>query len=296
MKKTILSVLAFLLLFPSVAMAQLTVVATLPTLGAVARAIGGDDVKVETLATPTEDPHFVDPRPDYVLKLSRADLLVYNGMELEIGWLPALQKNARNTKVLDNASGAFDASRYIKPIDVPTTKVDRSQGDIHAQGNPHYIYALPEIVQVATALADKMAKLDPEHESNYKQRLESFKTTAKTKDAAYKQRFAALGNTKILTYHESMGYLNQWLKLNQVGTIEPKPGVAPSPSHVAQLVSSLKSTQLLAIVQETYQPRATSDKMAKMLGTRVITIEPGPKDSEDYFVYLDRLVGAFFTN
>ena len=294
MNKLICSLILFLMMIPSVAMAEIKVVATLPTLGAIARAIGGEDAKVETLATPTEDPHYVDPRPDYVLKLSRADLLVYNGMELEIGWLPALQKNARNAKVLDNAPGAFDASRFITPIDVPTTKVDRSQGDIHAQGNPHYIYALPEVVLVATALADKYSQIDPEHAEQYKQRLDKFKATAKSKDAMYQKRFAELDSHKIITYHESMGYLNRWLKLEQIGTIEPKPGVAPSPSHVAQLVTSLKSQPVKAVIQETYQPKATSEKIAKLLNIKVVAIEPGPKDNEDYFVYLDRMVEAFF--
>ncbi|MBO4350869.1 MAG: zinc ABC transporter substrate-binding protein [Proteobacteria bacterium] len=294
MKKLIFGLTTFVLFFPSVAMAEIKVVATLPTLGAIARAIGGEDVKVETLATPTEDPHYVDPRPDYVLKLSRADLLVYNGMELEIGWLPALQKNARNAKVLDNGPGAFDASRFITPIDVPTTKVDRSQGDIHAQGNPHYIYALPEVVLVASALADKYSQIDPEHDDNYKKRLEQFKHTAKAKDAAYQKRFSERGSRQIITYHESMGYLNKWLKLEQIGTIEPKPGVAPSPSYVAQLVTSLKSSHVTAIVQETFQPKATSEKIAKMLNIKVVAIEPGPKDNEDYFVYLDRMIEAFF--
>ena len=294
MKTLICSLILFMMIIPSIAMAEIKVVATLPTLGAVARAIGGEDVKVETLATPTEDPHYVDPRPDYVLKLSKADLLVYNGMELEIGWLPALQKNARNAKVLDSGPGAFDASRYITPIDVPTTKVDRSQGDIHAQGNPHYIYALPEVVLVASALADKYSQIDPKHADNYKQRLEQFKVTAKTKDAIYQKRFAELDSRQIITYHESMGYLNNWLKLKQIGTIEPKPGVAPSPSHVAQLVTSLKSLSPKAIIQETYQPKATSEKIAKLLNIKVVAIEPGPKDNEDYFVYLDRVIESFF--
>ena len=294
MTKVFLSLSALILLFPSIAMAEIKVVATLPTLGAIARAIGGEDVKVETLATPTEDPHYVDPRPDYVLKLSRADLLVYNGMELEIGWLPALQKNARNTKVLDNGPGAFDASRYITPIDVPTTKVDRSQGDIHAQGNPHYIYALPEIILVASALADKYSQIDPEHPENYKQRLAQFKSTAQNKDPVYKKRFSEQSSRQIITYHESMGYLNKWIKLEQIGTIEPKPGVAPSPSHVAQLVGKLKNTQVTAIIQETYQPKATSEKIAKLLNIKVIAIEPGSKDNEDYFVYLDRMIDSFF--
>ena len=294
MKTLISSLILFIMLIPSIAMAEIKVVATLPTLGAVARAIGGEDVKVETLATPTEDPHYVDPRPDYVLKLSKADLLVYNGMELEIGWLPALQKNARNTKVLDSGPGAFDASRYITPLGVPATKVDRSQGDVHAQGNPHYTYALPEIVRVASALSDKYQKLDPDHADKYKQRLEQFKATAKARDAVYQKRFASLDSRQIITYHDSMVYLNQWLKLDQVGTIEPKPGVAPSPSHVAQLVTTLKSLSPKAIIQETYQPKATSEKIAKLLNIKVVAIEPGPKDNEDYFVYLDRVIESFF--
>ena len=148
MFKKALFVLFFLLL-PSIAFAEVHIVATLPTLAALAKEIAEPNAVIEQLASNAEDPHFVNPRPDYILKVSRADLLIYNGMELEIGWLPAIQKNARNAKVMDGESGALDASKYIQPLDVPTGKVDRSMGDIHAQGNPHYLYALPNAILVA---------------------------------------------------------------------------------------------------------------------------------------------------
>ena len=122
-----------LCVIPSMALGQVKVVATLPTLGALAREVGGSDITVEVLARPGEDPHFVDPRPDFVLKLSRADLLIHNGMELEIGWLPALQKNARNARVQANGEGVLDTSTFIQPLEVPTGKVDRSDGDVHAK-------------------------------------------------------------------------------------------------------------------------------------------------------------------
>ena len=286
----------FLLLMPSIALAELKIVATLPTLGTLAREIGGGDVSVETLASNAEDPHYVSPRPDFILKLNQADLLIYNGMELEIGWLPSIQKNARNSKVLEGGKGALDASKFIQPLHVPTGRTDRSQGDIHAQGNPHYLYSLPNCMIVSKAIAAKMMELDPDHAANYQARLDNFMRKAEAENAYWMARFAGLSKEKrkLLSYHDSMIYLTTWLGLEQKGTIEPLPGVSPSPSHVTMLVSRCKSEPVAYILQENYQPKATSDQIGKILQAKRISLVPGPSADEAYLDYLHKQLEAFF--
>ena len=229
MKKLLLFVILTLsLVMPSLALAKVKVVATLPTLAAVAREMGGDEVTVDVLATTSQDPHFVDARPDYILKANKADLLIYNGMELEIGWLPPIQKSARNARIMDGAIGALDASTAIRALDIARTKVERSQGDIHAQGNPHYLYSLEEVILVSKAVSEKLSQLDPEHAALFRARYANFESRAQKKAAEAKARFAALPASKkaVVAYHDSMPYLLQWLGLTQLATIEPKPGIA----------------------------------------------------------------------
>lgn len=285
-----------LCVIPSMALGQVKVVATLPTLGALAREVGGSDITVEVLARPGEDPHFVDPRPDFVLKLSRADLLIHNGMELEIGWLPALQKNARNARVQANGEGVLDTSTFIQPLEVPMGKVDRSDGDVHAQGNPHYLYSLDNAIAVADGIAQKLSSIDPSHAENYRQRLATFKRAASETGQKWKSKFAALDarGRRIVGYHASLVYLCTWLGLEQVATVEPKPGVSPSPSHVAKLVAQLKTSPVGAVVQETYHPRGTSEKIAQMSGAKWVIFSPGPQDDEPYLEYIDKMMTKFF--
>ena len=287
----------FFILIPTIAFADLKIVATLPTLGALAREIGGSDVSVETLANNSEDPHYVSPRPDFILKLNKADLLIYNGMELEIGWLPPIQKNARNSKVLDSGNGNFDASKFIQPLHVPTGKIDRSQGDIHAQGNPHYLYSLPNCMAIAKGMANKMSELDPEHAPQYQERLKVFLTKAEAENTYWLEKFASIPEDKkrIISYHDSMIYMTQWLGLEQKGTIEPIPGVAPSPSHVTALVSKLKSDPVSYILQENYQPKSTSTKIGNLIQAKLIIIVPGPDANQSYLDYVHQTMEAFFT-
>ncbi len=288
-------ILLFLCLMPLNAFAEIRIVATLPTLAAIAREIA-PNATIEQLASNSEDPHFITPRPDYILKLSKSDLLIYNGMELEIGWLPALQKSARNPKIMTGEVAALDASKYIKPLDVPTGKVDRSMGDIHAQGNPHYLYALPNAVLVAGAVADRLCTIDAEHCTDYKSSLEAFTKKANAIDANWRTKLQGVSdsNKQVVAYHDSMVYLNAWLGLKQIATIESKPGVAPSPSYVAKLTGQLKATPVLGIIQENYQPKSTSEKIAKIAQTKVIAIKPGPSPKQSYFEYVEEMLQTMF--
>lgn len=297
MYKIIIKLVSFciFILIPTLAFAELKVVATLPTLGALAQEVGGDLVKVDVLANATEDPHYVSPRPDFILKANKADMLIYNGMELEVGWLPPVQKNARNPKILDGGSGAVDASKFITPLNVPKGKVDRSQGDIHAQGNPHYLYSLPNGIAVARGIAQKMIELDPDNAAKYQAQLDTFVKKAEAENKYWKEKFdSSAENKRIISYHDSMVYMTKWLGLEQVGTIEPIPGVAPSPSHVTTLVGKLKSNPVRYILQENYQPKSTSEKISKMINAKVVIIDPGPSKNERYLEYMHRLMESFF--
>lgn len=294
--KLMLLLVIFCLFNPITAAAKLKVVATLPTLGALAEEIGGDLVAVKILASSYEDPHFVDPRPNYVLALSKADILIYNGMELEVGWLPPVQKNSRNNKVLAGGIGAIDASVAITPQGVPSGNVDRSQGDVHSQGNPHYLYSLPEAMKVAELLAKKFMVIDPENGSYYQDRLNSFLKRAAERNIFWQQKFKTMSveQRQVVSYHDSLIYLNKWLGLEQMATIEPLPGVAPGPAQIKNLVLQLKRQPVKYILQENYQPKNTSVKVAQMVGAKIVIIDPGPVNGEKYLDYVDRLLKQFF--
>ena len=296
-KRLMLNILLLVLFsFPLAAEAKLKVVATLPTLGALARELGGDLVSVTTLATNGEDPHFVSPRPDYVLKLSRADLLIYNGMELEIGWLPPVQKNARNRRTMEGGPGLLDASKVVTPLAVPRGQLSRAQGDVHGEGNPHYLYSLPEVRLVARAISEKLRALDPDHSAQYADLLSTFEQKAAAKEAFWQSKFQALSaaDKRLVSYHDSFIYLTHWLDLKQVATVEPLPGVAPGPAHVKKLVAELKAAPVKYIIQENYQPRPVSQKIAAIVGAKVVIIDPGPGAGESYLAYLDRTLKEFF--
>lgn len=294
------ALLVLLALFtPAAALAaRLKVVTTLPSLAAIAREVGGDHVEVVTLAAKNEDPHFVDPRPNYVLDLNSADLVVYNGLELEVGWLPPLLTQARNAALGDGKSGNFDASAFITPLDVATTRVDRSRGDVHASGNPHYLLDARSGARVAAALAERLADLDPAHEDDYLSRADRMVAELEKFAREQTERFAKLPAEKrrIVAYHASLSYLKDWLGLVEVATIEPLPGVSPDPGHVADVLKTIKAQSVPLIVQERYYPSSTAEKLAELSGARLILLD-GNADfdsGERYIDYLRRISDALY--
>lgn len=270
--------------------ADLRVVATLPALGALAEEVGGDDATVDVLASPSQDPHYVDARPNYVVSLNRADLVVVNGMELEIGWLPAILAQARNPEILEGRSGYFDASLAITPLGVPAAGTDRSHGDIHAAGNPHYLYDARRAAAIARALGERMAELDPSNAAGYRARATS---TAEALDAwavEAADRFAALGSARIVTYHASMLYLEDWLGLDLVATVEPRPGIPPSPAHTASVVQTMRSQSVGIVLQETYYPTNTSNTLGQLTGATIVTVPSGPANGQYWLDWSEALL------
>lgn len=275
-------------LLPGTARAELDVVTTIPDLAAIAREIGGSEVKVTSLSLHTQDPHFVDARPSLTLALSKADLLVAVGLELEVGWLPTLQTGGRNARVQRGGQGYLECAQFVELVDVPRGPVDRSMGDIHPGGNPHFLYDPRGARACARAMADKMAALDPGHAKAYRAGFEAFAKRLDERRADWEKRLAPYRGTPVITYHKSWIYLTRWLGLDEVATLEPKPGIAPSPRHVAQVIRLAQQKKVRILVQEAYYPSKTGELVAKKIGARLVNV-PGGADVRSGQSYLDRM-------
>ncbi len=296
--RTLLTFVLCTLLAPTVALADLTVVATLPDLAALAHAVGGDDVEVTALAPPNQDPHYVDPRPNLILPLNRADLLIVNGLELEVGWLPPLQVAARNGRIQTGGPGYFDASTVVRRMDVPTGKVDRAMGDVHPGGNPHFLYDPRQARVIVGALATHMARLDPDNAADYARRAAALDEQLAATAERHAARFAALPAEKrrVITYHASLTYLFDWLGIEAAQTVEPRPGIPPTPAHTARVLSTMKAHDVRLVVQESYYPRKTSATLARLVGGAV-TVLPGSTrfdEGEGYLAHVDDIAERLY--
>lgn len=254
--------------------ARLNVVATLPDFGSIAEEIGGDKVKVMSLCKGTEDPHFVDAKPSFIRVLNQADVLVEGGAELEIGWLPPLVNNARNPKILADAPGHVILARGIRLLEVPTGPVDRSQGDVHAAGNPHYNLDPANGKPMAAALAETFSKLDPANAVYFQGNLEKFNARLEGKLAEWKMLMEPYRGMKVVTYHKSFNYLLERYGLVLAGTIEPKPGIEPSATHINALITQTKQAGVKLVILEPNRPRKTPQFVAAAIGARLVML-PG---------------------
>lgn len=274
------------------ARADLNVVATVPDLGALAKAVGGDKASVSVLALPTQDPHFVDAKPNLALALNKADLLVAIGLDLELGWLPTLQIGARNSKILAGHPGYLDASQFVKVLDVPKVKVDRSHGDIHPGGNPHYLHDPRMAAAVARGLQARMAQLDPPNAATYQANLEAFLTELEAARAGWEKRLAKLRGVPVISYHKTLAYLGDWLGFQTLGHLEPKPGIPPTPSHVAQMLVLGRQRKARLVIQEEYYPDSTSKLIASKLPASLVIVPSGAnfREGETYLQRMERLV------
>ncbi|MCC6552058.1 MAG: zinc ABC transporter substrate-binding protein [Polyangiaceae bacterium] len=271
-------------IFGKEAMAAVTVVTTTPDLAAIARHVGGGVVEVKSLALPTQDPHFVDARPNLALLLNRADLLLVQGLELEAGWLPVLQAGARNPKIQAGADGFLDCSTLVQVLEVPDASVTRAQGDVHRGGNPHYLMDPRNGGKVAKGIAARLGKIDPANAAAYEQRAAELERAAAALASKVSAAFAALDAAKrrVVVYHRSWIYFEQWLGLSEAGAIEPKPGIPPDPGHVAQLMVSMRSQGVRAILTEEFYPQTTSKLLADKTGAGLVVIAGGAGDAQGY--------------
>src|SRR5215468_8923018 len=209
-------------------------------LAALAEEIGGDKVQVESIARGYQDPHFVEAKPSFLLKLRHADLLIVVGLELEIGWLPPLITQSTNPRIQVGAPGYFDASRFAKILEIPTGAVTRAEGDVHPQGNPHYWLDPENGLRIAKGIADKFSEMRPADAAYFAQRYSAFEQKIKQADQQWMAQMKPYAGRKIVTYHRAWPNFAKHFGLNVVGYVEPRPGIPPSPQHTVQLIKQMK--------------------------------------------------------
>lgn len=286
---------AVLALLPAAAHAKLNVVATTPDLAAVAREIGGDKIELTTLARPTEDPHFVDAKPSFIVKLNKADALIEGGAELEIGWLPPLLEGARNPRLDAGAPGRIACNAGIQLLEVPTT-LDRSKGDIHAAGNPHYMTDPANARIVAAHIAEAFAKLDAKSAGVYQVSLQKFTDRLDAKLTEWQQALAPFKGQRIVAYHNSWPYFSERFGVKVDLFLEPKPGIPPSPSHLAEVIAKMKEEKIHVIFAEPHLNRKTAETVARNTGAVVLDVAQFPggvKGTEAGYIQLyDYLVNS----
>ncbi|GAB4298524.1 MAG: zinc ABC transporter substrate-binding protein [Myxococcota bacterium] len=251
--------------------AKLLIAATIPDFASIADELGGERVETVALIRGTQDPHFVDAKPSLILKVNKADLLILAGLDLEVGWLPVLITQSRNPKIQMGASGYLDASQCIAPKDVPVAP-DRAMGDVHSGGNPHYYTSPEELFKVAWAIYKKLVELDGVGSEYYERRWKDFEERYEAKLKEWNAKLEKARGTKVVVYHESWIYLIDWLGFKKEGALEPKPGIPPSPSHVARLLSSVKERRIKFLFQEIYYPTRLSEVFSQKSGAKLLVL------------------------
>lgn len=277
------------------AAAPLKVVATTEDLASLAREVGGDKISVVGLAKGYQDPHFVDPKPSFIFEVSRADLLIVVGRELEIGWLPPLINSSRNGKIQPGANGYLDASLTVKILEIPTGQITRAMGDVHPQGNPHYWLDPANGRHIAMAIRDKLDQLDPANKATFDARYADFDKRLADAEKRWDAVLAPYKGAKIVTYHRSWPNFMERFGLNVMGYVEPKPGIPPSPSHTLELINDMKAQGVKLIVIEPYFDAKTPNSIASQTGGTVLTLAPsvgGTKEATDYIKLFDYDVSA----
>ncbi|HXG47825.1 MAG TPA: metal ABC transporter substrate-binding protein [Methylomirabilota bacterium] len=295
--RTVRCILALPLLLlsplPVQAAARLNVVATLPDFTSIAGAVGGDLVQATSLAKGSEDAHFVDPRPSFIRVLNQADVLIEGGADLETGWLPPLVASARNRRILPGQPGRVALASHVQLLEVPSAPVDRSQGDIHAAGNPHFWLDPVNGEKIAAHLADVFARLDPPNAARYQEGRKLFCDRLARKLAEWKRQMEPFRGTRVLTYHKAYEYFAARFELEIVGQIEPKPGLEPSPTHLNALIQRAREQGVKLVLVEPFRARKTAEHVARSIGAKMLILPEkagGAENVKDYFGLFDYAV------
>jgi len=296
MKRTAILLFGVSLASAAPAFAKVRVVSTLQDFASIAEAVGGDRVEATALAKGYQDPHFVDAKPSFILKLSNADLLIVAGLELEIGYLPPLLDQSRNDKIRHGSPGYLDASIGCDILQRPTTQVTRAMGDVHPYGNPHYWTDPDNGRVIARAIAAKLAELDPSGRAAYEKNLAAFEARLAAKEKEWGAKMGPYAGTKIVTFHDSWPNFAKHFKLTIAGHVEPKPGIPPSPSHTLEIINLITAEKIPLILIEPYFDSKTPKSIAAKTGAAVVTFYPsvgGTPQIKDYFSLFDYDVDAF---
>jgi len=277
---------------PALAAKKIRVVTSLPDLADIVRQVGGDKVDVFAIAKGYQDPHFVDAKPSYMIKLQKADVFVQVGLDLEIGWVPPLLEGSRNRKIMWGNPGYIDASQGISLLQIPRGDPSklRAEGDIHIYGNPHYWLDPLNGKIIAQNIFEGLAKITPENESYFQQNLETFKQKIDAADVRWKEMLAPYRGTEIYAYHNSWPYFEQRFGCKIAGFVEPKPGIPPSPKYLVQVIKAMKSKNIKIIIIEPYYPTKSAELVARNTGAIVVPIASevgGQPGVDDYFQLFD---------
>jgi len=294
MKKFTMALAAIFLAAPL--WAKVHVVSSLQDFSSIADSIGGDRVETTALARGYQDPHFVDAKPSFIVKMSRADLLIVAGLELEIGYLPPLIDQSRNDKIHPGSVGYLDASVGCDILQRPTTQITRAMGDVHPYGNPHYWTDPDNGRVIARAIAAKLSELDPAGKSTFEKNLAAFETKLAEKQKEWDAKMAPYAGTKIVTFHDSWPNFAKHFKLVVAGHVEPKPGIPPTPSHTLEIINLIKTEKIPVILVEPYFDLKTPKFIGAQTGAAVVTFYPsvgGIPEIKDYFSLFDYDINAF---
>jgi len=270
--------------------AAVNVVATTEDLADLTRQVGGDRVKVEAIARGYQDPHFVEAKPSFILKLAKADLLVAVGRELEVGWLPPLVQQSRNAKIQPGADGYLDASLTVRILEIPTGQITRAMGDVHPLGNPHYWLDPGNGRHIAKAIADKLSRMAPADAAYFATRYADFDRRLAEAEKRWDALMAPYKGLKVVTYHRSWPNFVDRFGLDVIGYVEPRPGIPPSPGHTLDLIAEMKRQGVKILIVEPYFDLKTPNSIARETGARVLVLPPsvgGDKDITDFIALFD---------
>jgi zinc/manganese transport system substrate-binding protein len=281
---------ALLVATSSHAQGKLNVMATTEDLASIAREVGGDRITVESIAKGYQDPHFVEAKPSFILKLQKADLLIVVGRELEIGWLPPLVQQSRNGKIQPGAEGYLDASLTAQILEIPNGNITRAMGDVHPFGNPHY-WTDPENGKlIAKAVSDKLVQFRPNDRAVFEQRLADFMSRLDAAEKRWLAMMAPYKGTKMATYHRSFPNFAERFGLDIMGYVEPRPGIPPTPQHTLDLINEMKRQNVKLVLVEPYFDLKTPQAIGRETGAQVLVMPPsvgGVKEVTDYFKLFD---------
>jgi zinc/manganese transport system substrate-binding protein len=292
MRNTLI-VLCLTLIVSSPAFAELNVVATLPWIGSIAKEIGKDKITVTTLIKPSQDPHYVEAKPSMILAGRKADIIMYNGLDLEIGYLPLIMESSKNSKIMPGKPGNFDCSKFVTVIE-KQGHVERSMGDVHPLGNPHYHYSAANIIRVAEGIANAMASLDRSNADIYKANYKAFVVRFNEKQKQWKA--LNLKGKKYIAYHKLFGYLAKDYGFQIVDYMEPKPGIPPSAAHIEKLIEEMKNAKLNGILVTSSHGLKEAESLGAKTGVKLIAL---PQDvgampgTDDWFAFMDKVLAAF---
>ncbi len=278
---------------PHLVHAKLNIVTTTSDLASLAKEVAGDLADVTSIARGDQDPHFLEAKPSFVALLNRADVLIDVGLELEVGWLPVLTDQARNSKIMSGQPGRITATEGIRILEIPTGPVDRSMGDVHPHGNPHYCLDPRNGLIIAHSIMERLQSIDPPHAAVYRKNFDDFSSRFKSKMVAWQGGAQKLKGVLVVAHHRSFSYLFNWLGMELFDVIEPKPGIPPPPAHIVDLIQKIPTAHVKMILAENYYDPKPANELSKKTGVPVLHLPAsvgGDKGINSYFDLFDSML------